>query len=439
MARARFPALNGPTQLRFVDLFAGLGGFHAGLARLRHRCVLASELDADLRRLYAQNFDRTPQEDVRLLHEDDVPPHDLLCAGFPCQPFSKAGEQLGLACRRDGDLFGHILRVLRRRRPAMVMLENVANLQRHDGGATYRRMADELRGLGYGVDQRVLSPHKFGIPQVRDRLFIVAALGGLGGFVWPEPTGRVPSIRSVLDENPPDAKLISSQYARCIAAWQEFLDRFPADRPLPSFPIWSMEFGASYPYLRTTPARTRRGHLGSCRGTHGRPLRELPPGERLASLPSYAREEHFAGWKQQFIRQNRELYRDNRGWIDEWRPRILEFPPSLQKLEWNCKGERRVLADHILQFRASGVRVKRSTAAPALIAMTTTQVPIIAAEERYMTVRECSRLQGLGKLAHLPEAPTRAYRALGNAVNADLVELVARQLVACVAGRAAVA
>lgn len=397
--------------------------------------MLASEVDAGLRTLYFRNFGLEPQEDVRRLHEGDVPPHDLLCAGFPCQPFSKAGEQLGLACRRDGDLFGHILRVLSHRRPMMVMLENVANLERHEGGRTYRRMVADLRKLGYEVDQRVLSPFKFGIPQVRDRLFIVAAQGGLGDFNWPESNGRVPSIHDVLDHDPPDARRISDQYERCIKVWQEFLDRFPTDQELPSFPIWSMEFGADYPYLGKTPTQTYCGDLSRYRGAHGQPLRDLPPKVRMEGLPSYAREDTFADWKKQFISLNRQLYRRNRHWIDDWRKKILEFPPSLQKLEWNCKGERRVLADHILQFRASGVRVKRATAAPALIAMTTTQVPIITSQGRYMTVRECSRLQGLGTLAHLPDAPTRAYRALGNAVNADLVALVAERLIAATQGR----
>ncbi len=413
-------------KLKFVDFFSGLGGFHVGLARLGHQCVMACELQSDLRELYSRNFGLQPWPDIRTLDPDAVPGHDLLCAGFPCQPFSKAGEQLGLACERDGDLFASLLRVIRSRRPPLLMLENVANLAKHDSGATYRNMAKQLRSLGYKTDQHVLSPHEFGIPQVRDRLFIVGALDGLGAFSWPRPTSVRPHITMVLDKNPSGAKKIPDHYTACLEVWQEFLDLFPRNEELPSFPIWSMEFGADYPFEKVTPARSR--DLGRYRGSHGQSLKALPSERQLEGVPSYARSCDFPTWKRVFIRQNRSLYDRHRQWMDKWIPEIKRFPSSLQKLEWNCKGERRSLAAHIIQFRASGVRVKRADAAPALIAMTTTQVPIIAAEGRYMTVRECARLQGLGELQYLPQSETRAYRALGNAVNADMVELIAKGL-----------
>ncbi|MFG0305558.1 MAG: DNA cytosine methyltransferase [Phycisphaerales bacterium JB040] len=416
--------------LRFIDLFAGLGGFHVGLSRLGHRCVLASESDSELRRVYLANHGLMPDADVRSLRSSEIPNHDILCAGFPCQPFSKAGEQLGLHCDRDGDLFHHIVRILEEKAPRWFILENVANLRQHGGGNTYRLMRDELEAIGYEVDELVLSPHEFDIPQIRDRLFIVGSTSGLDKFRWPDPSDSVPHISSVLDRQPSDAKQLPDHYERCIDVWQEFLDRIPSNSSLPSFPIWSFEFGATYKFTDDPPLSRSARALARERGSFGQPLSGLTSVERESRIPSYARARApFPKWKRTFIQQNRDFYEAHKRELKPWLPKLQGFAPSLQKLEWNCKGEVRDLRRHVLQFRASGLRVKRANWAPALIAMTTTQVPVVSWESRYMTVTECARLQGLGSLSLGSLSGSRAFRAIGNAVSADLVELIARNLV----------
>lgn len=417
-------------RLRFIDLFAGLGGFHLALKQLGHECVFACELDEELRELYEQNFGIKAEGDIRLVPTSKIPKHDILCAGFPCQPFSKAGTQAGLDDPKWGDLFYEILRIVKEHKPLYVVLENVPNFTRHDAGRTWQKAEQLLRDHGYDVRSNEFSPHHFGIPQIRDRIYIVAKRPALNGFTWPardHERTEMMSIRSVLDENPVDARDIPDQVKQCLEVWQEFLDRFPSKEQLPSFPIWSMEFGATYPYEEITPYGSLVRDLAKKRGSHGVSLKGLK--RRSAAfelLPSHARTptRTFPEWKIQFIRANRELYRRNIDWIDEWKTKILKFPSSFQKFEWNCQGVERDLSKLIIQIRASGVRVKRPTTAPSLVAMTSTQVPIIGWESRYMTPAECKKLQSMDALRHLPASPTRSYQALGNAINVRVAERV---------------
>lgn len=424
---------------RFVDLFAGLGGFHLALARMGGRCVFAAEWKGHLRDLYETNHGLKPEGDITKIHPKDVPDHDVLTAGFPCQPFSKAGEQLGFECTEQGNLFFNVAAILNTKRPKYFILENVPNLLKHDHGRTWEEIQKILGpgegGLGYNIRAERLSPHHFGIPQIRERVYIVGSLTPLDEFVWPQPTHAATCIESVLDDNPADAKQLSAQVKDCLDVWDEFLKACPADVGLPSFPLWSMEWGATYPYETTTPFALKEFYgmegLKGFKGSHGLKVGTMKTLEgRWNALPSHARTQDlvFPKWKKDFIRQNRQFYDDNKMWIDPWLPKILKFPSSLQKFEWNIKGGKRNIWDYVIQFRASGVRVKRRATAPSLIAMTDTQVPIIGWEKRYMTPRECARLQSLERLKELPKSPGRAFAALGNAVNSDVVEMVARAL-----------
>ncbi|WP_340028670.1 DNA (cytosine-5-)-methyltransferase [Paenibacillus sp. FSL H7-0940] len=419
--------------MRFIDLFAGLGGFNLALTQAGHECVFASEIDESLRKLYLQNHGILPEGDIKSIKAKDVPEHDILCGGFPCQPFSKAGEQNGFNDEKSGDLFYHIVKILRLRRPSYIILENVANFERHDEGRTWRIAKKILTELGYDVQIKKLSPHWFGVPQIRERVFIVGSRKGLENFIWPEKQTLEQdiSIKSVLDVFPDDARNLSEQVVNCILAWQQFINDFPIEESLPSFPIWSMEFGATYPFEEETPWKMGAKSLRNYLGSHGRSLINLSDEELYLALPSYARtkEEKFPKWKIRFIKQNRQLYQVNKHWIDRWLPSIMEFPSSFQKFEWNCKGSERNLSNLILQCRASGLRAKKPTTSPSLVAMTSTQVPIITWENRYMTPRECARLQSMGNLNHLPGSPTAAYKALGNALNVEVVLRITQSLI----------
>lgn len=418
--------------LRFVDLFAGLGGFHLALKNLGCECVFASEIDGELRELYHKNFGMLPEGNIRSISVEEIPEHDILCAGFPCQPFSKAGYQRGFNCPHWGDLFGNVVAILKHHGPSYFMLENVSNLEKHDGGQTWQEMKRRLEEVGYNVCKKKLSPHKFGIPQIRERMFIVGSRTGLDTFDWPDENSfEVQSIQSILDKNPSQARTLPDQVRENLEVWQAFLDQYPTSEQLPSFPIWTMEFGATYPYEETTPFAMAHEELQTFRGSHGKSLRGLGQLEIMNELPSHARrqQEKFPDWKINYIRQNRELYTRNKSWLESWLPKIRQFPPSFQKLEWNCKGEERHIWDYIIQIRASGVRVKRPVTSPSLVSMTTTQIPIVGWERRYMTMRESLRLQSMDNLTYIPSSLARQIKAIGNAVNVDVAQQVAHALI----------
>ena len=272
--------------MRFIDLFSGLGGFHLGLSRLGHECVFACEIDEHLRGIYKKNFGITPRADIREVKLNSIPEHDILCAGSPCQPFSKAGEQQGVECPKWGDLFHYVLRIVRHHKPRFLILENVPNLARHNSGQTWRDLEAELRRAGYATSSAYLSPHQFGIPQIRERIFIVGCRSGLERFEWPAPQeDSILSISTVLEKNPQGACPLSPQVVKCLDVWQKFVQEFPKKVELPSFPIWSMEFGATYPYEQATPWALRRD-LTKHRGSHGKLLRGLEGNALFAALPS---------------------------------------------------------------------------------------------------------------------------------------------------------
>jgi C-5 cytosine-specific DNA methylase/Transposase C of IS166 homeodomain len=252
-------------QMKFIDLFAGLGGFHQALSQCGARCVFASEIDHNLSSLYEKNFGIRPEGDIRTVDLTSIPAHDILCAGFPCQPFSKAGEQKGLECPQWGDLFDYVVTILKLKKPRYFIIENVPNLIRHKNGKTWALICSRLRKLGYDISFNRLSPHMFGIPQKRERAFIVGDLRKLDGFKWPIPK-KLPeiSIHTILDDDPEYAQKLNKNHILYLETWQDFISAFPKNEDMPSFPIWAMEFGANYPLDGPTPYKKKYKGVELC-------------------------------------------------------------------------------------------------------------------------------------------------------------------------------
>ncbi len=244
-----------PKKLKsFIDLFAGVGGFHLAASRNGLQCVFASEIDEAAREVYAANFGITPHGDIAAIKAESIPDHDLLCAGFPCQPFSIIGNRGGFDDTR-GTLFFEIARILAEKRPTAFILENVRQLITAAGGHVMQRILDTLEDLGYQTEFRILNALDYGLPQLRERVLIVGRLDNLDCFEWPDPVKKRKSLAQILEKNPDQRHFVSERIARARRAahqadirpaiWHENKGGNVASHPFSC----ALRAGASYNYL----------------------------------------------------------------------------------------------------------------------------------------------------------------------------------------------
>ena len=193
---------------RIIDLFAGIGGVRLGFEAVGGRSVFSSEWDADAQVTYEANFGDKPNGDITAIPPDEIPDHDILLAGFPCQAFSIIGNRLGFADTR-GTLFFNVEQILRAKRPAAILLENVKQLKTHDHGRTFRTIIESLTSLGYFTHTAILNALNYGVCQKRERTFIVGMLGDLD-FSFPP---SVPERRSLADILEPDSAVDEKLWA----------------------------------------------------------------------------------------------------------------------------------------------------------------------------------------------------------------------------------
>lgn len=192
--------------MKFIDLFCGIGGFRFGFESACKKygiipeCVFSSDIDKYTKESYKANFGEEPSGDITKVDAKEIPDHDILFAGFPCQPFSIIGKMRGMEDIR-GTLFHDIARVLGEKKPKYFVLENVKQLVGHKNGHTMRIILDTLQSLGYSVQYKVLNALNYGLPQKRERVIIVGVMGS-GDFKFPAPFGTRLSLESILEKNP---------------------------------------------------------------------------------------------------------------------------------------------------------------------------------------------------------------------------------------------
>lgn len=386
-------------QFKFIDLFCGIGGFHQAMVALGGECVFASDIDADCRKTYQANYGIEPAGDITKVEAKDIPAHDVLCGGFPCQAFSKAGKRLGFEDETKGTLFFDICRILEYHKPKYALLENVRNLASHDHGNTWRVIHDKLEELGYNLlpEPVIFSPHYVGVPQHRERVYIMCVrkdIGEIRPFDFYKKKLPTCSIENILQDDNEIPNIedyrISSDMENLIDLWNEFIQKIKVAK-LPGFPVWSDR------------------------------LCDLDPNEDLSQYPA---------WKQNFILKNNELYLNNRTFIDEWLPRAQQNPlffGAKAKLEWQAGQTKHPdIWNQIFQLRPSGIRVKVNSYFPALVAIV--QTSIVGSRRRFLTPRECARLQSFPENFQPDVKQSQAYKQFGNAVNVSLVKYFAQYM-----------
>lgn len=246
----------------FIDLFAGIGGIRLGFEHYGGKCVFSSEWDIYAQKTYQANFGEWPAGDITKIDPKDIPDHDILLGGFPCQAFSICGQQKGFMDTR-GTLFFNIEEILRVKQPDAFLLENVKNIKSHDHGRTFKTILAHLEQLGYFVHTKILNALDFGVPQKRERMIIVGFKENLS-FSFPKPLEKKANLLDILEED----QNVEQKYFLSENIKKKRLEKVKPNYPIPS--IWhenksgnisaleyscALRAGASYNYLTVNGIR----------------------------------------------------------------------------------------------------------------------------------------------------------------------------------------
>lgn len=413
----------------FVDLFCGIGGFHQAMASLGGKCVFACDINELCRKVYEENY-KTMGDNLfiasdikKVAKENNLPQFDVLCGGFPCQTFSKAGKQNGFKVVENengetddrGQLFFRIIDILKNHPECnYIVLENVRNLA--DKENDWQVVCDELKKIGFVITEEPIieSPHNFGIPQVRERVYILGIKESAiktdvlreGKKITREmlhidahyracPANCIPML---LDEVADERYYVPDEISEVLEIWEEFLQNVDEVKS----PFWLHKAGL---------------------GIYDDDEYKTNPEIGYASMPD---------WKKTMVWKSRVMYNNNHEFIDDWAERHNMTERSLihQKFEWNASRDCTTIREGITQFRQSGVRVKNPDYFPSLVAMNNTPIVWDTAAERYryLSPHEAAKLQSFKADFIFNESDSVSYRQLGNSVNVKLVRMFAEAL-----------
>lgn len=402
--------------MKFIDLCCGIGGFHQAMTKLGDmECILACDIDSDCRDIYERNYGLRPLEDLRDVDISQVHSFDILCAGFPCQPFSKAGTQNGFKDDR-GNVFFEICKYIEYHRPSYIILENVRNLASHDDGNTWIVIRNKIRKLGYNTYDKplILNTLYFGVPQSRERVVILCKREDLGVLPnIPDVFENIPTNVSTIIDNNITHSYLSDKLKTSSDVWDDFLSIMRTHNiSIPKFPIWTDWWdsdGENTSITKRNPKLT----------------------DEQNTLAIQKRREEFLKKYDNWIGKNRCFYNLHKTLLDEWlitsrgKP---EWSGAVRKMEWQTADDSLTMRDVLWSPRGSGIRIKKTDYTPTLVAMAS-MIPVYGPLSRELTPRECARLQSFPDSFTLHDNDKIAYKQFGNAVNVTMIERCARFLI----------
>tara|TARA_B100001142_G_C14245371_1_gene621071 strand:+ start:68 stop:1228 length:1161 start_codon:yes stop_codon:yes gene_type:complete len=376
--------------MNYIDLFCGIGGFHQALKNFNTNCVLASDNNKDCQYIYKLNYNIDVQKDVKTIDPNNIPDIDIICAGFPCQTFSNAGKKATFSDER-GLLFDEIIRIAKIKKPKFMFLENVKHILKVGDGKVIEYIKNKLNDNNYILQLFNMSPHKYGIPQQRERIYFVCVRKDIynGKNIELPISNKKIIFNNFLDKKKYiDKKFyIKGDILKVLEAWDEMIKIFEVGEKI-SPTILIHEF-----YIN----------------------------DRKKNFDTYPK------WKQQYIISNKKIIDKYKDKWDSWYKKhkdILQKREIYGKLEWQTGliKPNDSIFNYFIQIRQSGIRVKKAEYFPTLVAIS--QIPIYGKEKRYITPRECARLQSFPEDFILSENDNVSYKQLGNAVNVDNVKTV---------------
>lgn len=404
--------------MKFIDLCCGIGGFHQALTNIGMECVMACDINKECRDNYEQNYKIKPLGDLTKINVETIPSFDVLCAGFPCQPFSKAGEQKGFDDER-GNIFFDICKIVAYHNPKYIILENVRNLTTHDDGNTWDVIKSSIDKLNYNTYENpvILNTLYFGVPQSRERVVILCKRKDLGELnelpTITKKNIKVTSLESIVDNEYDEKYKISGKMKVTEEVWNEFLDICNQNViSIPKFPIWTDWWDSNGENTSVTKYN-----------------KKLTEAENKIAIKK-AQDKFYKKYKN-WIDKNREFYNENKSLLHPWLIKSRQndlWIGAVRKMEWQTGSDNLNMSQVLWSPRGSGVRIKNIDYSPTLVAMAS-MIPIYGPQSRYLTPRECARLQSFPENYIIHPDDKVSYSQFGNAVNVKMIERSARFLI----------